>query len=157
MKRASTGCRELFGERIGVTPDPVPVMVLGRLAVDQERQDQGIGKHLLQDAIIRMLQAAEIAGVKAILVHAISDDVKDFSLARSFLESPIRPNFLCLLLDRARRVPAEKEVGIGRGPTRPNSSFVPAPDKPSLSGARYTSFNSGEVSTLHEPFFAWLI
>ncbi len=52
-------------------PDPVPVMVIGRLALDQSVQSQGIGPALLGDAILRTLQAAEIAGIRAILVHAI--------------------------------------------------------------------------------------
>jgi GNAT superfamily N-acetyltransferase len=88
-------------------PDPIPVMVLGRLAVDRTWQGQGIGKYLLQDAILRVLQAAEIAGVKAILAHAISEDVKNFYLDRSFLESPIEPMTLCLLLETARRALVE--------------------------------------------------
>src|SRR5437773_5167460 len=54
-------------------PDPVPAMVIGRLAIDQAYQGQGIGAALLRDAILRTLQAAEIAGIRAILVHAISD------------------------------------------------------------------------------------
>ncbi len=83
-------------------PDPIPVVVLGRLAVDRTWQGQGIGKHLLQDAILRVLKAAEIAGVKAILVHAISEEVKSFYLARRFMESPIEPMTLCLLLETAR-------------------------------------------------------
>jgi GNAT superfamily N-acetyltransferase len=88
-------------------PDPIPVMVLGRLAVDRTWQGQGIGKNLLQDAILRVLQAAEIASVKAILAHAISEDVKNFYLDRSFLESPIEPMTLCLLLETARRALVE--------------------------------------------------
>src|SRR5688500_834720 len=48
-------------------PDPIPVMVLGRLAVDLANQDQGIGKALLRDAILRVLRAAEIVGIRAIL------------------------------------------------------------------------------------------
>jgi len=52
-------------------PDPVPVMVLGRLAVDKTFQGRGIGAGLLQDAVLRTVQAAEIAGIRAILIHAI--------------------------------------------------------------------------------------
>ena len=54
-------------------PDPVPVMILGRLAVDKLFQGQGIGVGLLQDAVMRTVQAAEIAGIRALLVHAISE------------------------------------------------------------------------------------
>src|SRR5215470_4258659 len=52
-------------------PDPVPVVVLGRLAVDKGLHGQGVGTGLLRDAVLRILHAAEIAGVRAILVHAI--------------------------------------------------------------------------------------
>ncbi len=83
-------------------PDPIPVMVLGRLAVDQAFQHRKIGKALLRDAILRVLQSAEIAGIKAILVHAISDDARRFYLRHGFLESPINPMTLCLALESAR-------------------------------------------------------
>jgi predicted N-acetyltransferase YhbS len=52
-------------------PDPVPVMVIGRLAVDRTVQGQAVGPALLRDAVLRTLQASEIAGIRAILVHAI--------------------------------------------------------------------------------------
>lgn len=57
-------------------PDPVPVMVLGRLAVDKNLRGRGIGSGLLRDAVLRIIQAAEIAGIRAIVVHAISDAAK---------------------------------------------------------------------------------
>src|ERR1700758_3992031 len=57
-------------------PEPIPVMVIGRLALDEAYQGQGLGAALLRDAILRILQAAEIAGIRAILVHAISEDSK---------------------------------------------------------------------------------
>ena len=84
-------------------PDPIPVMVLGRLAVDLARQGQGIGSALLRDAILRVLRAAEIVGVRAILIHAISEEAKRFSLSRGFQESPIEPMTLCLALGTARQ------------------------------------------------------
>ena len=72
-------------------PDPLPVMVLGRLAVDREYQCQGIGAGLLRDAILRTVQAAEIAGIRAILVHAISATAKRFYEERGFVPSPVEP------------------------------------------------------------------
>src|SRR5690349_14611123 len=59
-------------------PEPIPVMVIGRLAVDVTTQGQGLGAALLRDAILRTIQAAEIAGIRAILVHAISEPAKRF-------------------------------------------------------------------------------
>jgi len=85
-------------------PDPIPVMVLGRLAVDREFQGQGIGGALLSDALKRVLQAASIAGIKAVLVHAISDDALRFYQAKGFLPSPIEPRTLCLPLATIRQV-----------------------------------------------------
>lgn len=84
-------------------PDPIPVMVLGRLAVDRAFQGQGFGTALLRDAILRVLQASDIVGVRAILVHAISEEAKQFYLAHGFLESPVASMTLCLPLGTARQ------------------------------------------------------
>jgi predicted N-acetyltransferase YhbS len=59
-------------------PDPIPVMLLARLAIDQHWQGRGLGAALLRDAALRTLQAAEIAGIRALLVHAISTDAARF-------------------------------------------------------------------------------
>jgi GNAT superfamily N-acetyltransferase len=83
-------------------PDPIPVMVLGRLAVDRTCQRQGLGRALLRDAILRVLHASGIAGITALLVHAISDEARRFYLAQGFLESPIEPMTLCLPLGTVR-------------------------------------------------------
>lgn len=80
-------------------PNPIPVMVLGRLAIDSRFQGQGLGDALLRDAISRILQAADIAGIKAIIVHAISPQAKEYYLARSFIESPTNPMTMILPLD----------------------------------------------------------
>ncbi len=84
-------------------PDPIPVVVLGRLAIDHRHQNQGLGQALLRDAVLRALQAADRIGVTAILVHAISDEAKRFYLSRGFIESPVEPMTLCLLLETARQ------------------------------------------------------
>ncbi|MGI0489787.1 GNAT family N-acetyltransferase [Pantanalinema rosaneae CENA516] len=83
-------------------PDPVPVMVLARLAVDQNWQGKGVGRGLLRDAILRTLQAAEIAGIKAILVHAISQEAKAFYEQFGFQPSPIATMTLMLTLKEIR-------------------------------------------------------
>jgi GNAT superfamily N-acetyltransferase len=84
-------------------PDPVPVVVIGRLAVDYRFGGHGIGSALLQDAILRVLHAANAIGIKAILVHAISAEAKQFYLNRGFLESPIEPMTLRLVLETVRK------------------------------------------------------
>ena len=79
-------------------PDPVPVLVLGRMAIHKDHHQNGIGTALLNDAIRRAIQAADIAGVTALLVHAISEQARRFYLSRGFIESPVRPMTLCLML-----------------------------------------------------------
>lgn len=85
-------------------PDPVPVMVLGRLAVHTEWASQGIGRGLLKDALLRTLRVAANAGIRAILCHAISSKAKQFYLNHGFVESPI--DELTVMLNVAK-LPAE--------------------------------------------------
>jgi GNAT superfamily N-acetyltransferase len=72
-------------------PDPIPTIVLGRLAVDKACHGRGIGTALLRDAVLRIVQAAEIAGIRAILVHAISEEAKRFYEKYGFVASPVDP------------------------------------------------------------------
>lgn len=83
--------------------DPVPVMVIGRLAIDQSMQGQSIGPALLRDAVLRTIQAAEIAGIRAILVHAISDRAKRFYEKWGFIPSPVDPMTLVITLAAAQQ------------------------------------------------------
>lgn len=72
-------------------PDPIPVIVLGRLAVHDDWTRRGIGEGLLKDAVLRSIAAAESIGVHALLCHAISQRAKEFYLKRGFIESPVEP------------------------------------------------------------------
>lgn len=90
-------------------PEPIPVMVLGRLAVDRERQGQGLGLDLLRDAILRTLQVAEIAGIRALLVHALHEQAATFYAHAGFRPSPIRPLTYFLPLARTRNLAATLE------------------------------------------------
>ncbi|MDH5377425.1 MAG: GNAT family N-acetyltransferase [Gammaproteobacteria bacterium] len=85
-------------------PEPIPVMVLGRLAVDKEWQGKQMGVGLLKDAILRTLIVAEQAGIRALLVHALSDDAKRFYLRCGFHESPANELTLMITLEEARQV-----------------------------------------------------
>ncbi|HEX9809753.1 MAG TPA: GNAT family N-acetyltransferase [Alphaproteobacteria bacterium] len=85
-------------------PDPVPVMVLGRLAVDSSYQGRGLGRALLRDAILRTMQAADIAGIRAMLVHAISEDARRFYERCGFQPSPVDPMTLMITMRDARHV-----------------------------------------------------
>lgn len=72
-------------------PDPVPVMVLARLAVDARAQGIKLGAALLQDAVARVQTVAENAGVRALLVHALNDRAKQFYEHYGFREWPVHP------------------------------------------------------------------
>lgn len=77
-------------------PDPVPVIVLGRLAVDAREQGKGLGRALLRDAVLRVAAAAREVGVAAMLVHALNDRAKAFYVAAGFDPSPVDPMVLIL-------------------------------------------------------------
>ena len=79
-------------------PDPIPILVLGRLAIDRRYQNQGLGHALLRDAVFRTLQVAETAGAVALLVHALSEDAHRFYRSCGFVELPLQPMTLYLLL-----------------------------------------------------------
>lgn len=77
-------------------PDPVPVMVSGRPAVDRAYQGRGLGEGLLRDAVLRTLQAAQLGGIRAILVRAMSEEAKRFYERHGFVTSPIDPMALMI-------------------------------------------------------------
>ena len=79
-------------------PDPVPVMVLARLAVDRRAQGTQLGAALLQDAVNRALVVSHNAGVRALLVHAMHDRAKEFYQHYGFQVSPTHPLTLMLRL-----------------------------------------------------------
>lgn len=75
-------------------PDPVPVVLLGRLAVDVCTQGHNFGKWLLNDAVIRVSNLADQVGIKAVMVHAINEQAKAFYEYFGFVESPVAANTL---------------------------------------------------------------
>jgi GNAT superfamily N-acetyltransferase len=82
----------------GLPRHPVPVILLARLAVDSTDQGHGLGGALLKDALLRTIQAAEIAGLRAMLVHAKDDSAKRFYEKYGFERSPIDGYHLFLRL-----------------------------------------------------------
>lgn len=82
----------------GLARHPVPVMILARLAVDVEYQRKGLGRALFKDALLRTLQAADIAGIRAILVHAKDDEARAWYASWDFEPSVTDPYHLFLLL-----------------------------------------------------------
>jgi GNAT acetyltransferase-like protein len=90
-------------------PDPLPVLLLGRLAIDRRRHNQGLGCALLRDAMLRSVHVASNAGVFAILVHALSEQAKRFYLSRGFVVSPLQPMTLMMTLATVRTILAEPD------------------------------------------------
>ena len=92
-------------ERIkkGLPPYSIPITLLARLAVDHRWQRQGVGSGLLKDAMLRTLQAAEIVGSRAIVVHA-KEEAKEFYLRFNFIPSPTDPLHLYIALKDVREI-----------------------------------------------------
>lgn len=82
----------------GLARHPVPVMILARLAVDKEHQRRGLGRALLKNALLRTAQAADIAGIRCLLVHAKDDAARKWYLSWEFEPSPTDPYHLFLML-----------------------------------------------------------
>jgi GNAT superfamily N-acetyltransferase len=85
-------------------PNPIPVAVLARLAVDLDWHGRGIGRALFRDAARRVAQAADAIGIRGIVVHAISEQAKSFYLALGFDPSPSEPMTLMVSLSDIRAV-----------------------------------------------------
>jgi GNAT superfamily N-acetyltransferase len=89
-------------------PDPIPVAILARLAIDISHQRRGLGLALVQDAASRVLNAAEMLGIRGILVHAISAEARAFYTALGFNPSPLDPMTLMIsLADLAQALPKQ--------------------------------------------------
>jgi GNAT superfamily N-acetyltransferase len=83
-------------------PDPIPVMVLGRLAVDRRAQGIKLGAAMLQDAVNRAINVSQNTGVRALLVHALHEHAKQFYEYYGFQESPQHPMTLMLRLNTVK-------------------------------------------------------
>ena len=90
--------------RKGLAKHPIPIMLLARLAVDHLWQKQGVGAALLKDAVLRTLQAADLAGIRALAVHAKDEAVKGFYERFDFIPSPTDPLHLFILLKDLRQL-----------------------------------------------------
>jgi len=88
-------------------PDPIPMAVLGRLAIDQTQQGRGLGRLMLRDAVLRTRQAAETIGIRGLLVHALSPAAKRFYESSGFRESPANPMTLMVTLADAAAAAGE--------------------------------------------------
>ena len=88
----------------GLPRHPIPVMLLARLAVDVREQGRGLGSALLKDALWRTAGAADIAGIRALLVHAKDDEARAWYEAHDFEPSPVDPYHLFLLMKDLRAI-----------------------------------------------------
>lgn len=80
-------------------PEEIPLLLIGRLALDAGYQGQGLGTNLLADALRRCLAAAEIAGARGVIAHAIDDEAKRFYERHGFLESPIGERTMLMAIE----------------------------------------------------------
>ena len=92
-------------------PEPIPVMVIGRLAVDREHQGMGLGSALLKDALLRTLNAASIVGIRAVLLHAISDGAKRFYEKAGFAASPVDPMTMMITIAEVEKALRGESAG----------------------------------------------
>jgi GNAT superfamily N-acetyltransferase len=86
----------------GLPNYPIGVVLLARLAVDRREHGRGLGRALLKDALLRAVSAAEIVGVRAVLVHALNDEARRFYARFDFEPSPFDPLHLMLLMKDIR-------------------------------------------------------
>ncbi len=100
----------------GLARYPIPIMVLARLAVDLRDQGHGIGKGLLKDAVLRTLQAAKFAGIRAIFVNAKDEKARRFYERFDFEPSPVDPLKLMLLIKDAEKTFKAQNGGSGVRP-----------------------------------------
>ena len=103
LSAGSVAQRQMPGRIRHNMPDPIPMMLLGRLAVAKSRQGRGIARGLVRDAVLRTLKAAEVAGIRALLVRALDEEAARFYRHLGFLESPVDPLVLALPVATARR------------------------------------------------------
>lgn len=85
-------------------PNPIPVAVLGRLAIDRAQQGRGLGRALFRDGALRVAHAADTVGIRGIVVHAISEQARAFYLALGFEPSPADPMTLMITLADVRHL-----------------------------------------------------
>jgi GNAT superfamily N-acetyltransferase len=83
-------------------PERVPLLLIGRLAIDRDFQGLGFGTELLADALLRCLAASKIAGARGIVAHAIDEDAVGFYRRHGFLPSPLGERVMLLPIEAAR-------------------------------------------------------
>lgn len=108
LAASALSLREATGRLRRNMPDPVPVIVMGRLAVDLRSRGQRLGESLLRDATLRVLQAAQIIGIRGILVHALNENAAQFYGRNGFERSTFNPLMMMVKL-------SDVEAGLAAG------------------------------------------
>ncbi len=98
LASGALACVEATGKLRRNMPDPIPMVILGRLAIDRSHQGQGLGRALFRDAALRVLSAADVIGVRGLLVQAISDEGAAFYQALGLEPSVSEPRTLMVPL-----------------------------------------------------------
>ena len=107
----------LLSARLGRgMPERVPLLLIGRLAIDHDFQGMGLGTELLADALRRCLAASQIAGTRAIVAHAIDDDTVGFYRRHGFLSSPLGERVMLLPIETARALLEDQPLRVS-GPS----------------------------------------
>ncbi len=96
-------------------PDPLPALLLGRLAVDRKYHNQGLGSGLLRDALLRSVNISRDAGVIAVLVHALQDQARQFYISRGFVLSPLQPMTLMMTMATVQTILMEPDEPLRAG------------------------------------------
>jgi GNAT superfamily N-acetyltransferase len=96
-------------------PDPLPAMLLGRLAIDRRYHNQGLGSALLRDAMLRTLSISQETGVALMFVHALHDQAKQFYLSRGFVQSPLQPMTLMMTVATVQAIVVEPDESLRAG------------------------------------------
>jgi GNAT superfamily N-acetyltransferase len=104
LASASIQHADVTGKMRRNMPDPLPAILLSRLAIDRPEQGSGLGKNLLRDAILRSVEASELIGVRALIVPALNDTARAFYTHFDFEPSPTDPLHLLLPIKDARAV-----------------------------------------------------
>jgi predicted N-acetyltransferase YhbS len=92
-----------------IMPEQLPVLLLGRLAVDHHYHNLGLGTALLRDAMLRAVHIAGDTGVFALMVHALGEPARRFYLSRGFVQSPLHPLTLFMTLATVQMILAEPD------------------------------------------------
>lgn len=102
LASGALACMAATGKLRRNMPDPIPMAILGRLAIDSAFQGRGLGRALFRDAALRILSAADAIGIRGLIVHAISDDAAAFYRALGLEVSPAEPRTLMITLSELR-------------------------------------------------------